>query len=70
LKGGSTMGNNRQDNKETAQKMKVIKRVDREYLINVLFGGKDPFSDPRISIEEIYQRCLNALTIEALLSAN
>lgn len=58
-----------QEHKETAKKMKTINRVDREYLRLVLFKGKDPFASG-INIDEIYRKCIEALTAEALLSAS
>lgn len=60
---------NRDGDEKMDEKMQVIKRVDRKYLIEVLFEGRDPFFDPEVSIDEIYQKCLEVLTVEALLSA-
>ncbi|MCG2689983.1 hypothetical protein L6252_01755 [Candidatus Parcubacteria bacterium] len=58
-----------QDRKEIVKKIETINRVDREYLQDVLFGGKDPFASG-INIDKIYQKCVEALTVEALLSAD
>jgi len=54
--------------KTLEEKMEVIKRFSQDALC-ALFDGKDPFTSG-ISLDEVYKRCMETLTVEALLSAD